>query len=257
MIRMAQAALVCAMLVATGLVGAARAADFRVENSVYAGTEKEPAARSTTIFSQGVVYDFLESPAEVTIFDPAQRRFILLDVDRKMKTELPTRVVGETIDRLARRAAESKDRQIQFLSKPVFAESVDEKTSERVFDSDWLTYRVQAQRTADAEVALQYREFSDWYARLNTFLRPGSPLPLARHAINEALARRQEIPSRLALVVKHPGGLSLKRDQIRSEHQFVRRLVESDLRRVAAAGEQMAAFRAVNFREYERRPEKK
>jgi hypothetical protein len=255
--RTTQSTMVCAGLVLAVLVGVARAADFRVENSVYAGSEKKPAARSTTIFSRGVVYDFLETPAEVTIFDPAKERFVLLDVERKLKAELPIRVVGETIARLGRRAARSGDRQAEFLTKPVFAESVDEKTGEREFDCDWMTYRVQAQRVDDGEMVKQYREFSDWYARLNTFLRPGSPLPFARLAINEALARRQEIPTRIALVAKRAGGLTLSRDQIRSEHQFVRRLVESDLRRVAVAGEQMAAFRAVNFREYERRPGKK
>ena len=46
------------------LVGSVLGEDFRIENSVYLGSQKEPRIRSTTIFCGGVVYDYLEEPAD-------------------------------------------------------------------------------------------------------------------------------------------------------------------------------------------------
>jgi len=53
------------------------------------------------------------------------------------------------------------------------------------------------------------------------------------------------------LVVRERRGLRVHEERLRGEHHFLKRLVESDLRRVALAGEQMAAFKTVSFREYE------
>ncbi len=240
---------VCQM--AAGPIPVGRAADFRVENSVFVGSDKKPAAQSSTIFHRGVVYDYLNEPAEVTVFDMVEGRFILLDVKRKLKTELTSTTVRQAIERLKRSSAASKDAKARFLYNPTFKQTVDEKTNELVFDSDWMTYRVLGTRVKNVEITRQYGQFSDWYARLNTFLRPGSRPPFPRLAVNEVLDKRGEMPSRIVLILKRRGELHLRSKQLRSEHRLIKRLLESDRRRVAQAGEQMAAFKEVSFREYE------
>jgi hypothetical protein len=242
-------------LLVVGVSAAACAADFRVENRVFVNSSKEPTAESTTLFYRGTVYDFLEKPAEVTVFDPVENRFILLDVDRKMKTQLSTAAIEGTLERLKRLAESSKDSKIRFFYRPEFAQSVDNKTGELIFDSDWMTYRVAAVAANDSALARQYRQFSDAYAGLNMFLRPGSRPPYPRLIVNEAIERRGEIPSGIVLVLKYQRGLDLRQERLRSEHRFVKRLLESDQERIVTAGEQMASFREVDFREYENRLE--
>ena len=231
------------------------AADFKIENRVFVEKEEQPVSQSVTIFRRGIVYDFLDDPAEVTIFDPANARFILLDVDRKLRTDLSPTVVRQTLDRLKKMAEKSEVPQTQFLYHPKFEITVDDETDEVVFDSKWLAYRVKGTRPDNADVVRQYREFSDWYARLNTFLRPNSRPPYARLVVNEQLAKRGEIPKEIVLVLRRRRGLMSYEDKLHAEYRFAHRLVESDQRRVATAGKQMAEFKTVSFREYETRIE--
>ncbi|HBO43629.1 MAG TPA: hypothetical protein DD670_06805 [Planctomycetaceae bacterium] len=231
------------------------AADFRVENRVFVNSTKEPAAESTTLFYRGTVYDFLAKPAEVTVFDPLENRFVLLDVARGMKTELSTKTIDATLVRLKRLAENSKDPKVRFLYRPEFAQTIDPTTNELVFESDWMTYRVTTVAADDAVLARQYRQFSDAYANLNMFLRPGSRPPYPRLIVSEVIEKREEIPTGILLVLKYQRGLDLRPERLRSEHRLVKRLLESDHDRIVAAGEQMASFKAVAYREYENRSE--
>jgi hypothetical protein len=243
-----------AVVVLAGIGAVGQAADFRVENAVFVGEPKEgeePASRSSTIFHRGVVYDFLDDPAEVTIYDPAGARFILLDVEQKLRTDLSPDDVRKAMDRLKYLAKKSNDRKMQFLCEPTFEESIDPATGELVFDSDLMDYRVKGARTDSPEMVRQYHEFSDWYARLNAYLRPGSRPPFARMIVNAALAKRGEVPDRIVLTLRERRGLTVHKEQLRSEHHLVKRLVGGDFHRVAEAGQQMAAFKTVSFREYE------
>ena len=67
-------------------IEAAQAADFRVDNAVYAEGQTQPQSHGVTIFHDGLVYDFLDEPAEVIVFDQAYRRFILLDISRHVES---------------------------------------------------------------------------------------------------------------------------------------------------------------------------
>jgi hypothetical protein len=235
------------------LAGVALAADFRVENTVYVGGEKDPVARSTTIFHEDVVYDYLAEPAEVTIFDPARHRFVLLDTTRRIKTELTAETVDKAIETLKKRLATSSDPSAQFLRNPSFDQRVDESTGDLTFNGEWMSYRVSGVVPDDAEAVRQYREFSDAYAKLNTFIRPQSRPPFARMIVNEALEKRSEIPVKVEMTVTLKKGLSPKRVSMRSEHQLITQLAESDRRHVAQTGEFVAMFNAVSFSDYEAR----
>ena len=83
--------LVAAMFLFSGttlLTVAAPAADFRVDNAVFAEGQSQPQSQGVTIFHEGLVYDFLNEPAEVIVFDKAHRRFILLDLSRHVRSEI-------------------------------------------------------------------------------------------------------------------------------------------------------------------------
>ena len=240
---------------------------YIVKNKIFVGKEDEPQVESTTIFMDGVVYDYLEKPAETIVFDQPRGRFILLDQSRRTKTELSANEVLAFIRGLKRRAATADNPFIRFLASPQFDQQCDESSGELTFSSPWMTYRVvpidigpidippiDAQTSG---IASQYRQFCDWQLRLNTLLRPGSRLPFARMIVNAELEKRDRFPSQVHLTLTPKKGFPPKRFVLRSEHQLIRRLVESDRRRVAQTGEFMAIFKALSFEQYQESPDER
>jgi len=235
--------------------GAGAEDGFRVESKVFFGSDKDPKTESTTIFSRGEIYDYLKEPAETIVLDLARGRFVLLDRARRIRTEVTTQEVSGLCENLRQWAVMQTDPYLKFLGDPTFEAQSDERTGETVFQSPWLTYRVATVEADNEAVARQYREFCDWYTRLNVRLNPGYKLVFARLAINEAIFARRQVPKEITLVLpKKP--LSFQRNTIRSEHQFVPHLVESDRDRMAQTSQFMAIFRPVEFSEYEKKPER-
>jgi hypothetical protein len=256
--RIAKSVLTVAAVVGlSGGAGSSPAAEegFRVESKVFVGNDKEPKAESTTVFCQGVIYDYLRNPPETIVLDPARGRFVLLDPNRRVRTELTTQEVVALNENLRHWTATQTDAFLKFLGAPKFEEQSDERTAEVTFQSPWMTYRV---ATIDAEsdaIAQQYRDFTDWYARLNTRLNPGYKFVFARLALNESLQKRRQLPREITLTVQPKRALTFQKTIIRSEHQFVFRLVESDRDRMAQTGQFMAIFQPVDFTEYEKKAE--
>jgi hypothetical protein len=238
-------------LAALGLpgVGSAAGEDFRIDNTVYSADAKAPPIESTTIFHNGVVYDCMKTPNETVVFDRTGGRFVLLNLKSRTRAELTTGELAAFIDRLQQVAAKTSEPVVKFLAAPKFQEQFDEATGELKLSSTWVNYRVVSSPEEDSAAVQQYREFSDWYARLNTLLSPGSRLPLARLAVNAALARRKAMPSEVVLTIS-----SSKQNRqpitIRSTHRVVRPLTPADLDRVAKAREHLTGFKLVSFEQY-------
>lgn len=241
---------------AVAMVATAAAEDFRIENKVFSGNDKTPSVESTTIFYNGVVYDYLKKPAEITVLDADHGRFVLLDTERRMKTELTTKEVEAFAqrfrERAARQAAESDNPFVAFQADPKFEKQFDESSRELTFRSEWMTYRVVTADAGSKEIAQQYRQFADWQARLNSVINRQATPPFARLVVNAELERREEIPREVRLTLTPPGGFPRKRITARSEHQMIRMVVESDRTRVAQTGEFLAIFQPVSFQQYQK-----
>jgi len=233
--------------------GLAVGEDFKVVNKVFVGNAKKPQAQSTTIFSGGVVYDYLEEPAETMVFDPAGKRFILLDSVRKVRTELSTDEVLDLVERLRRRFSASADPYQVFQAEPKLDDEFDDDSGELTFSSTWMTYRLVGAEAPSREISSQYREFSDWQARLNSLINPGGRLPFPRMILNAALERRGELPREVHLSLKPKRQVLSGRVKLRSEHLLIRRLVESDRSRVTQTGQFMAMFSQLSFTDYQKR----
>jgi hypothetical protein len=243
-----------AVLCCVGLGGVARAEQFRVENRIFVGDEKEPRSESTTIFYDDVVYDFLVKPAEITIFDKTHDRFVLLDVPRRVKTEVPTAHVKEFAGRLKQWGSAQPDAMLKFLVDPRFEERND--AGEMVFSSPWLTYRVMTEDAGNEAVSRQYSEFSDWYSQLNTLLNPGTRPPFARMVVNAALEARQRFPREVHLTLRSKDSLLSRRITIRSEHQLISQLIQPDRERISQTDQYIAIFTPLKFDEYQKKIEK-
>lgn len=246
--------LVCGSADLLANVQSAAVEDFRVENQVFFGDREEPDSRSTTIFHNGVVYDYLDKPPEVIVLDQQRGRFVLLDMGRRVRAELTTHEVAAFTEQLQRRAKAQADPFIQFLAAPKFHEQFDQPSAELTLSSPWMTYRLLLVDAQSRAISRQYREFSDWYARLNTLLSPGSRPPFARLLVNAALAKREAIAREVHLTLTPEKGFPPKRITMHSRHRLARRLVEADLDRVAQTRQFMEIFKPVTFEQY-RRPE--
>ena len=231
--------------------GKAEPEEFRIENKVFMDNAKEPHAESATIFYRGIVYDYLKKPAEITVFDKARGRFVLLDTTRRVQTEIGADKVTGFIEGLKRWAVTQSDPFLQFLADPKFEEEFDETAGQLTCTSPWMTYRLTTIEAGNAALARQYREFSDWHCQLNALLTPGARPPFARMSVNAALEKRRRFPNETQLTVRTRKGIPPKKVVIRSEHQLVRRLVESDRDRVAQTDQFMAIFKPVTFEEYQ------
>ena len=239
-----------AILAAASLASAARADEFRVENKVFADGDDEPQAASTTIFHDGVAYDYLDEPAEVTVIDPSRGRFVLIDMQRRVRTELTADEVAAMTERVKQWAQRQTDPFLSFQAAPQLDEKYDDATGELTLASPWITYRLTTVDAEDEALCRAYHEFADAYSRLNTALNPGARPPFARLAVNEALQRRQRFATGVELTLRPKDGFLAKKTVIRSEHQLVRHLVQSDRDRVAQTGQFMVMFPHVTITEY-------
>ncbi len=228
-------------------------ADFRIENRVYAGTEKEPISESLTLFQAGQVYDFLTEPAETTVLDAQHGRIVLLDRTRQMRTEIKTGRLVELIASMKIRAAQSSDPLLKFLANPEFDEQFEAETGVLELTSPLVTYRVETEPAPSAEVVAQLRYFSSWYAQLNAILQPGGLPPFARAQLDETLRRRQLVPQSVELTIER-GRLPPRTQVLRSEHKFTSRLLDDDIRRIEQAHDAMASFRHVTLELFRQPP---
>ncbi len=226
---------------------AARAADFSVDNTVFVEGQSQPQSQGVTIFHEGLVYDFLNEPSEVIVFDQAHRRFILLDLSRRLRSEISTGDVQAFVNRAKQRLAGHPNPNIQWLADPSFQETFDHPSSELTLKSDSITYQARIQAT-DGAVAAQYREFSDWYAKFNHTLNPKSWPPFARMMLNEAIQRRQGVAKEVHLTaILNPKAAPIK---VSSRHQLAAELDSADMNRLAEVREHLQNFRSVSLGEY-------
>lgn len=225
---------------------------FRVDNAVYAGRDKEPAVRTTTIFLNGVVYDFMEQPQEAIVLEAELGRFTLLSMHRRIRAELSVDDVLALTRSVRQRAAMHENPFVQFLAEPEFDERFDLAAGTLTLDSPWITYRVETTNPGDAAIVQGYRKFADLYCQVNMVLSPGQSPPFARMHLNAALAASGVIPATIHLTLRPKRSFPPTRTTLRSEHELIRSVGQPDLDRVAQAREFMNIFQLVGIEEYRR-----
>lgn len=226
--------------------GHAAADDFTIENSVYDG--RDLIGRSTTIFAGDKAYDLLTNPDEAILFDLAGDRITLVDNVRRVRCDLSAAEVAEFCDGVRNRARASGNESLRFAADPEFRESLDPETNEIVLAGTWLEYRARAVAPKSAEDLKRYEAFVLRQAQLNTLINPGAPPPAARLKLNEALARRQQLPEQVSLrriSAETGGGKSL-----RAEHHYTWRLGDPDRQRIAAVEQNLPIYKSVPFGAY-------
>lgn len=238
---------VLSLVIVAMLAAAARAEKFRIDTRVYLGDQQAPVSHTTTLFLDGVVYDFLDEPAQIAVFRKPgggkPGRFILLDPAHKLRTELTTEQLAGAMNKLRDWAAQQTDPFLQFAAAPQFTESYDQQTGKLELASFLENYNVTTARTDHPVELAEYHEFLNWYTRLNTLLSAGPP-PEPRLRLNAALAAHNVIPVKVELV--RAGD-----DQpVRAEHEFTWRLSQDDMLRIDGVHKSLSAYREVSNEEF-------
>lgn len=231
----------------------AAAQEFRIDTEIFIGKVREPTSETLTLFSNGLIYDFLLTKREeITVFDPIRGRFTLLDPTHKIRCGISLQEVSEYVLAIELEAVKSKDPLFSFAARPEFTPSVEEyEENGQDFVRVTLTgkpleYVAVARKPERPEAVRAVRSFSDWFAKLNA-MRGHLP-PGARMELNRSLAERDLIPHEITRTIEGKTA--------RSRHLITWTLSGEDRKRIERAGSYMTEFSSVSFDEYRTSAEK-
>lgn len=227
--------------------------DFRVENRVFLENNAQPAATSTTLFHGGQAYDLPGDPAEITVFDVAHQRIILLDPRHKLRADLPFDDLENFNHTLELRILADGNKRLLPLVDPQFEEQFDRSTGELTLHNKTMTYHLATIPPESDSVVRRYVAFADWSARLQQLTNLHAP-PFPRLAVNQALAIHKRLPREVRLTTTTGAGPLPQRQTIRAVHTFDR-LTAEDRRRIDQIGELMARCDKVSVSDYLQRGE--
>ncbi|MEX0700958.1 MAG: hypothetical protein WD069_02570 [Planctomycetales bacterium] len=256
-----RSALALALLLVFGEAAAGQ--EFRIFTRVTgvplaaSGEEPKLLSRSLTLFHAGTVYDFVAAANEVTVFDPGNRRFTVLNTSRGQAT----RIDFDQLERMIEASRQETGRYVaggqagtaagslQFQIDPRFEERFDADAGRLVLQSRYLTYDVRcaaAPSDLETDAILNY---ADWTARLNHALQPQALFPAARIALDDSLRKKRRIPFDVELTVDFGAPLHL-----RAEHRIDWQLHSSDRALINKWQQQLRDARTefVSFSEYQR-----
>jgi hypothetical protein len=243
------------------LPGLASAQDFRIDTEVFVGPldkkDIQPAWETLTIFANDMVYDFLlAQKREIALLDPLRGRFTLLDESRKVKASLSTEEVLAYVLSFDSHAAESQDPLFAFAANPQF-----ESSSEEVHENGQslvritltgqpLSYVALGQKPQHPQSVRAYRQFADWFARLNS-ARPGNLPPAARMVLNQTLADQGLLPLEVTRTIVSSGTFGREKTlEVKTRHLVNWTLSGEDRKRIEHAGDCLARFQDVSFDQY-------
>jgi hypothetical protein len=220
---------------------------FRIETKVYVAEQKEPVSETTTLFLDGVVYDFLKKPEQTAVYrkpgggKPGQ--FTLLNEQHNILTKFSTDQVDGTVTKMKAWASRQKDPFLQFAANPEFDESFDDNSGKLVLASHLETYTVETMPAEHPDAMVEYREFLDAYTRLNTLLSAGSLPPEPRLRLNAVLTRRKLVPIKVELA-------RAGEDPLHADHAFTWRLSQDDHQRIDEIRENLTKYQEVPNEQY-------
>jgi hypothetical protein len=260
-------ALVCLLVVSS-----VQAQEFRVYTLMYddrpatsGTTEKsEPLGRSVSLFHAGKAYDYIPSLTEFTLFDPVQKRFLVVNRSRMLATQVSFEEINTQLHRARGEAenylsriptgddADLKKRMTatKFQIDPKFQQTFDPQRLRLRLQGEPLNYEVLCAQSEIPKSAETFLNYADWTARLNYLLHPQTLYPGPRLALNEVLRDKQLLPREVRLNSRIGSGA-----QLRAVHQFHWKLEKQDRRQITECETLLRdpGLRQVTLEEYQQR----
>ncbi len=227
---------------------------FRVDSVVrLEKTDSITEIKTSTVFSEGAVFDFIGDNGEIIIYRKEKGLFILIDPIHRVQSELSLEDIEVFLVNIRSRLLQNKDKFNRFMAEPLFDITKNETGDELIFQSRWIEYKVQLRSFEEAGLDNEYYLFSDVYSKLNIYLNPGVTTPFARIQINEELRRTGQFPHYIEIAL-YPKGKWLfgKVIKIESRHTLVRRLSEQDKGRITRALHFEVQFPKIPFGRYQK-----
>lgn len=255
---------IVATLALSAPVAAAHGQEFRVSTRIVAvrrsglKTEQTCVGNSTNLFHAGKVYDDAGSTKQMTIYEPAHERFVLIDEERQVKTFVAFGFIEtalhqrekSTVQKLKDMAARASAREMQlvrFQIDPDFTSEYNARSHEMTLKSPVMTYTITCEDYPVPQVISAYLDYADWAARLNFVVDDRAMFPAARIDVNTALREKRLLPVVVSRKVEQ-GGQHLK-----AEHKYYWDLSADD-RETIRRWEGLVAskqVREVGFYEYQ------
>jgi hypothetical protein len=226
--------------------------EFRIESTVYTADSNLPVSQNTTLFSQGLVYDFQLSddaqpkPLEIVIFDTRSRTIVLLDPIRKIRLEMPDLQLLKIVNGVRRETVQ--DKRSSFLVDDAFQEDIDWSTNWVTLTSPQIEYRFRGSQPKDVSVIAQYNDFLDNFTMLIAS-DPTKIPPFARMKLNQSITRLGWIPLEVQISVKQ-NSLFRQAFNATSKHVIIHQLSDEARTKIATAKQQWMQFKPVELREY-------
>lgn len=243
--------------------------EMRVESCVFRDGQEQPIGRSLALFTNDIVWDFLELPdadgqlqlAEIVLHDPLRERTVLVDPRRNVKVELDKLKLDRLRVSLASWARGADDPVIRWAASSSVEEGIhhehdDKDDSAVVLTGPKVRYVVRYEKAASPKAAESYQRFADVSLLIKALVNPGGLPPYPRMAINRRLAQEAAIPSDVTLTLAGdlplvgglPGGVGEK--VLRSEHRTHSRLLAEDRRKIADASARVGESSIVSLEGY-------
>ncbi len=232
---------------------------LRVESEVFVDGDEACAAKSLTLFHQGLTWDFLDPPAgstegDIILHDPARERVVVLDPELNIKTEIRTIRLERLNVSLATWARQSDDALIKWAGAADFGDAIVADGDRIELNGPRVRYEVTFSQSSSEEVVAAYRRFADTAILLKALMQPGGIPPFPRLAINRHVEAAGGIPAEVTLRITPrlsliPGG----GDTLRSVHKVHPQLIDGDHSRIEAAGARLTIAEGVDLEEFVRR----
>lgn len=210
------------------------------------GRKPPPPQLCESLFNAGKVYDFNDGGGLVTIFEPAQERFVIINSANRTATVVSFDYINQRLHQAhARRTAElpkaPKD-WVGYLESeldPKFQEKFDRQKKLLILDSSFVKYQVHCDPPESPDLLEKYLYYTDWAARLNYVSYRTPYLPGPRLEVNKRLRHWGMLPVKIEVHYKFENG-----PQIQAEHKFTWAL-DGDNKTAISHWEKMSSARDV------------
>ncbi|MCH2182964.1 MAG: hypothetical protein MK108_13245 [Mariniblastus sp.] len=231
--------------------------EFRIDTELYLDDSSKSSSRNMTLFSDAVVYDFLMSdsptpePIQITIFNRSEKKFILIDMQRKVRCELERTQLIKLLEAMRKEAMQNET--VRFMADIQFKEDYD-ITSEAVeARSDLIRYELKGSHPSDSTILPAYHDFLDHYTMLGATDPQRFP-PFARMKFNQIIKKYGWVPQTITFSVG-TNEVFQRPMKAKTEHILNMNLSDRDRERIELAKRCWMNYQMVNLSDYRGLPE--
>ena len=226
------------------------AAEYRIDSNVQ-------GVKSTAFLLADKFYSMIGDNGEIVEFDAEKKTFTLIDPSLRIQTQIDAEETRKRVEQLRQQILNDPntpaDSIRHFIFKPAFSSEFDTGSGKLALQSNWIDYEIRTVPFIDPTAGMYY-DFCDWVCYLNFRLNPRSSQMLVRLEVNRLLRERQWFAVSVSEALYPRGKQAFARPaRASSSHELVRRLGDTDRRRIEQAQEFKRIFPQVPFDEYQRR----